>query len=444
MYYVDNLINLDDKDNPFLNILEKDSMFLNPSLGKFIDINYYNIKLENDFGIIFEQLESENNLKVNSIQHNYMLNNYPEDYSTNDINLITVKIQFSEHSEIYRRVYVKLQNVFAEVSAIFKVFTIIGKIMVDKFSKRLFFTDFINEYFNNHYEKKAKNENLSKIDLKKAFKKENSLKNIEISKSIPDNSLILNNISIKKNLDDSINKIEKIDQSEFINIPLQSINPINENKNATLIVPDNDNSLLNISEKRNLKHSEDNLHFNDLNNISSKNLFRETPINEQSNNINEKEKLDEEKIKNDLNKSIELSDINKKNTLKNLLNTNIKSKKENITCQKASLLSNILPKIFLSKNDLENENKFQTFFKKIENIFEINKVLSTQKSIDLIIKLFFEEEQIKALEYIRFKYSHCDNLISTKEDIESIENYFCSKNVLSNMDERILNLLIIN
>lgn len=149
LFYSNSLINMDNKTHPFFITLLKDYMFLNPLLGKFIDVLYYNIKLENDFGIIFESLSVENSIKIDTIQHNYMLNNYPEDYSKNDINLISVTISFTEHAEKYRRVYYKLQNVFAEVTGILKLILFLGRIVVERFSIKFFYTDMINDYFHN-------------------------------------------------------------------------------------------------------------------------------------------------------------------------------------------------------------------------------------------------------------------------------------------------------
>jgi len=481
MYYVDNLLNFDEIDEPFFDILEKDYMFLNPVLGKFIDITYYNVKLENDFGIILEDLQTDFNIKVDSIQHNFMQNNYPEDHSINDINLITVKISFREHAEIYRRVYVKLQNVFAEVSAIFKVIMLLGRFIVEKFSKRLFHTELINEYFDHYSEENVGNKDLSKKSLLEKFLKDSNKdlpeklkdnnKNLEMS-----NCLISSHINDNKNLENSSNRIKKSDHTYLIENPLPSIYPVDDNKNNSLILPENnDNFNLDMSYKNILKQASNNLYsnnsmkqtYNNFNQETQKNkqFIKSYIINKNSQNIqnlplnsleisnnqdtSKQEKIKyslfpEDHLKNNQNNSIDFSQINKKSLIKHLINSSLKSKKQILTHPKTSCLLNICQKKSQKEDYLENEKKYQNFFMKTQKLFELNNILSTQKNIDLIKKLLFEEEQIKALEHVRFKYSHCEDLKSSKEEIELIKNYFYNKNDYTNFDDKILTFLLSN
>jgi len=269
IYFLDNLINLDNLSNPFQNIIGRDYMFINPLLGKFINIDYYNIKLENDFGIIFNNYETHKIVKVNSIQHNYMLNNYPEDYSKNDINIITVKIAFSEHAEKYRRVYIKLQHLFVEISAIFRLILLFGDAIVNHFSHRMFFTDLINEYFYNYNEKEEIKKGIENNTLKNKItyenvktimdiSKENEIKNIEISKSILDNSPINSNFYENFNLDKNNKTIKLRKESTLLDIDLKKKKFINDcisNNNPYNYI---DNSDLNISEKRILNKANNN------------------------------------------------------------------------------------------------------------------------------------------------------------------------------------------
>lgn len=493
MYFIDNLINLDNITNPFLNKLQKDNMFINPILGKFIDIVYNNLQLENDFGIIFEKLDFLNTIKVESVQHNYMINDYPMDYSKNDINMITVKITFNENAVVYRRIYIKLQNVFAEVAAIFRVIIILGGFIVDRFSIKMFYSDMINEHFCNydeHDEPKGlsifnfQNKNIieNNQNLLQSLKEiEKNDKNLEKHKSIVDNSFKSSNYHIIKNLDRLSNKIIKREEEcNFNENELKNINKIDANNININHSPDININLdisdLNFSDKRILYQSKAKYN-SDITNRSNNFINLEKLKSQNFSPKEEDRRRDEKNYKNLLStrlksyiqkkkediemqekKSIELSNRDKKtNTInsidlsdnskhiiEHLVNSISNVKKKILKFSYLSCLYDSCPKKFLNKNYLENEKNYQKFLTKIKNIFELDKVLSIQKSIDLIKKIFFDDEQIKAMNLVNHQFSDCENKPINDKDMDNIKNYFLQKNVFSNIDIMILKLLISN
>jgi hypothetical protein len=65
----------------------------------------------------------------------------------NDIIIAGLKISFAEHEEYLKRVYYKLQHVFAEVGGILNGILLLGRLSVFLFSKTFFYENLINDYF---------------------------------------------------------------------------------------------------------------------------------------------------------------------------------------------------------------------------------------------------------------------------------------------------------
>lgn len=488
MYFINNLVNLDNITHPFLNVLDKDYMFINPLLGKFIDILYYNLQLQNDFGYIFENMNIEKNIKVDSIQHNYILNNYPEEYSINDINMITVKIMFSDRAEKYRRIYAKLQNVFAEVAGIFKVIMIAGSIIVERYSKRMYHTEMINEYFYNYTENEELKDYFSYIGLQNNFKNNQSLleksedkeknnRNLDKSKSIIDNSINFGNFSISKNFEN--NKSNELEDKKFVENEMQYIDKIEKHKYYTNYRRENlneENLNLNLSSNRILKVTKNDIGFINKLNISNYDINQYTTKFEQINkatsfentfknilnsrlksSILKKRNYQLKNIQKNINlsnnydkkinyiNSVDFTDSRNKQKLEDLLNSNLKNVNREIS--KFSYLTcffNLLPKKYLDSKYLEKEKLYKKLFKKLKKVFELSKVLSAQKNVDLIKKIILDDEQRKALDYAKFQFTHCQDILFKNEDAEKVKNYFLSKNKFSNLDEIILRLILSN
>ena len=129
--------------------------------------------------------------------------------------------------------------------------------------------------------------------------------------------------------------------------------------------------------------------------------------------------------------------------IKNKTNSHyaIMEKKVNITC--ISYLSILLCPSKCLNQDIKNNNQaFLNFSNKLNNLLELDNILNSQKNVELIKNLLFNDKQRLAVNYVKFEF---DNQLKEKDlykEIETIKEYFTSKEKsLSENDIRILNML---
>jgi len=151
--FLDSTPDFDNVKNPFYQFIDRDFMYVNPYLGKFMDLTYSNTAVESDFGIVLESFETKRGLQINRLMHNYMINTQDEHYDVNDVNIIQVNIRFSDNMKLHKRMYYKMQMVFAEVGGILNGILLLGKLLVSIFSKSFFHESMINDIFHNYLEK---------------------------------------------------------------------------------------------------------------------------------------------------------------------------------------------------------------------------------------------------------------------------------------------------
>jgi hypothetical protein len=151
-YYVETNLDFDNNKHPFDTLLQNHFIFMNSFLGNFITYIYTNLAVESDFGILFSSSEKQYSIKHERLINNYMLNEHSFTYNKNDINIASVMIQFSEHVDYHKRVYYKLQHVFAEVGGILNGILLFGRLSVFLFSKTFFYENLSNDYFYNYLE----------------------------------------------------------------------------------------------------------------------------------------------------------------------------------------------------------------------------------------------------------------------------------------------------
>jgi len=119
---------IDNLEDPFIRLVEKDFMFVNPYLGKYIELVYSNLVIDCYYGILLTSSDIDYNIQSQRLLHNYMINQHNETHNKNNENIISVKVGFSDCKFIHNRIYYKLQNVLAEVGVIIKGILLLGRL----------------------------------------------------------------------------------------------------------------------------------------------------------------------------------------------------------------------------------------------------------------------------------------------------------------------------
>jgi hypothetical protein len=189
-YYIDVSLDFDNNTDPFVKKLHSEFVYLNPLLGGYLEYIYNNVAVDSDFGILFSSSYIQKELKLHRIMRNYMINKYSEKHNMNDIIIAGLKISFAEHEEYFKRVYYKLQHVFAEVGGILNGILLIGRLTVFLFSKTFFYENLINDYFYNYIEKEDEH-GINKNDFSRRVITENYNKRIK-KKYIEENKSQMN------------------------------------------------------------------------------------------------------------------------------------------------------------------------------------------------------------------------------------------------------------
>ena len=191
LYYLGLNVDIDELENVFNNQLESFGVVLNPMLSTKADLFYEFTKVESDVGILSEILIETTTISANSYTFNnifnYKLNSGLNKYR-DTIKLFNLDVYVKNNRKTFRRIYYKLQNLFAELGGIINISLIIGKLIVYMYNKKSFESDLLNEVFNIEDIIKLK---IPDYDRESFQKNSNSKNNVRNTK---------NNISIYSNI----------------------------------------------------------------------------------------------------------------------------------------------------------------------------------------------------------------------------------------------------
>ena len=109
----------------------------------------------------------------------------------------------------------------------------------------------------------------------------------------------------------------------------------------------------------------------------------------------------------------------------------------------SEILSSIIcPKKCVSENKLTNHQLYLKFYDKINEIIELENIFASQKDVKLIKTLFFNENQRRALNYVKFEFDFLDKNKDYLQEVDLIKTYFTSnQNKITKIDKKILNIL---
>ena len=227
-YTLKNYIDPNNYKHPFVRGLQETFYYV--SYNTFISATQYlkNIEVHSDVGLLFSKEEIIKDHTVDSMI----------EYSgteQEDGRLFTMSIQLTNKIDIYSRSYFKLQDLGAEIGAVYGALHMVFAFLFGLYNNSKLFSSIINKFFLIKEEFSPLNrEKKAFINLKKKFFKDLNLivsvqrksfnisHNLSFSKSISDNLSDLNNNITNKNNNNNINNNindEYIKTSESLNSP---------------------------------------------------------------------------------------------------------------------------------------------------------------------------------------------------------------------------------
>ena len=224
-YSLNNYIDTNNYTNPYVRGIEDNFYYI--SYKKYYSVTQYlkHIQIHSDVGLIFKEEEINADNSVHSMVE------YTEN-EQDDGKLFTMSIQLTNKIDIYNRSYYKIQDLGADVGAIFGVLHLIIGIIFKYYNTSKFFVNIINNFFFIKEDFKPFGRN------KKAFikLKEKLYNDLKLNISFEANSSISLNQD-KKNKEDFMKENDSLDEENFRQILIKNkrISNTVEAKNNNII-----------------------------------------------------------------------------------------------------------------------------------------------------------------------------------------------------------------
>lgn len=149
--FFDSIIDMDDKENKFSSNIDLTNVIYDNNLNRYsayYNIRYHLFEINDNNHIILS-----NNIKFNdfSIDQYFAQKNYIDENSqSSELLLNHFEIEFSKKMTIYKRIYKKIQNVFADIGGLISCMFIAGQVMVGLFNKQVFDLEIVNKLFSKY------------------------------------------------------------------------------------------------------------------------------------------------------------------------------------------------------------------------------------------------------------------------------------------------------
>ena len=202
-YTLRNYIDTNNYKNPFVSGLQETFYYI--SYKKFVSATQYlkHLQVHTDKGYLFTDEEIIEDQTVDSMV----------DYSEadqEDGKIFTISIQLTNKIEIYSRSYFKLQDLAAEVGAVYGVMNMVFAVLFQLYNNSKLFSNIINKFFLIQEDFTPLNrEKRSFINLKKKF-----YKDLNIVISLQKQSFNINHNSFTKSSNNNINFLNELNQSK--------------------------------------------------------------------------------------------------------------------------------------------------------------------------------------------------------------------------------------
>jgi hypothetical protein len=127
MYFVDYYVDVENYDQPFVPYVNQVSDVVFPGALSQVHIEFNSINIKTQNGIIFEEFDSQDAFKFST-----SLSQSTSDETDKIAKIVTMT---NNMKEFYNRNYIRLQDVFANIGGILKVFVVCGQIINLFYSK---------------------------------------------------------------------------------------------------------------------------------------------------------------------------------------------------------------------------------------------------------------------------------------------------------------------
>ena len=202
-YTLKNSIDTNNYKKPFVNGLQETFYYV--SYKKFISVTQYlkHIQIHSDKGLLFSEEEIIEDHTVDSMI----------DYSQadqEDGKIFTISIQLTNKMEIYSRSYFKLQDLGAEIGAVYGALHMVFAVLFHLYNNSKLFCHIINKFFLIKEDfTPLSREKKTFIDLKRKF-----FKDLNLIISLQKQSFVISHNSFNKSINNNISTLSDLNNSK--------------------------------------------------------------------------------------------------------------------------------------------------------------------------------------------------------------------------------------
>ena len=201
-YTLKNYVDTNNYKNPFVRGLQETFYYV--SYKKFISVTQYlkNIEVHSDVGYLFSKEEIIKDHTVDSMIE------YSET-EQEEGKLFTMSIQLTNNIEIYSRSYFKLQDLGAEIGAVYGALHMVFAVLFGLYNNSKLFSSIINKFFLIKEEFTPLNrEKKAFINLKKKF-----FKDLNLIISVQKKSFAISHNSFSKSFDNNLSNLSELNNN---------------------------------------------------------------------------------------------------------------------------------------------------------------------------------------------------------------------------------------
>ncbi|KRX05816.1 hypothetical protein PPERSA_02348 [Pseudocohnilembus persalinus] len=209
MYFTDDILNPKEFISPFTKVARNEYGLVQGNQHKDVLFYFENVFLEDNTGIIFDEISQQQGLAFASLKESQQSSNINGTFMDFGIRMQKVK-----QTKVYRN-YTNLADVIANVGGILKISMVVFMFLADIVSSKLFLLRLVNEIFQFTYK-----------DEKNQYKKNNldPQNDLELYKNVKNYNKQMPNDANNKNQDSSRQNQKKSSFSRFLNVKNQARN----------------------------------------------------------------------------------------------------------------------------------------------------------------------------------------------------------------------------
>ncbi len=142
-YIINPIINPSDYNNPLTHTLIEMEEFLNPKFKKEIELTFSQLEIQSEIGWLMEDIRTIKSYELQRTNTLINTNLWRRKFNK----LLDLSINLSQNLHVYKRLYIKVQNIAANLGGIIKSLLLIGEVVVYFFSKIEFKEYLVNIFF---------------------------------------------------------------------------------------------------------------------------------------------------------------------------------------------------------------------------------------------------------------------------------------------------------